>query len=140
MLQVMFQLNKPAAFKQNTSTDNKPSQPAVIPTKHPVPRPPFAKKRVVTQLPVAMDTQPSTANPYKYVADTSQSEKSVVADSNTTASSPPAVFDVNQLFKRTSSSSSSVSDTLSCEFDYFEPTNTIFYQLEAAALIVTALR
>ena len=115
MLQVMFQLNKPASFKQNTSTDNKPSQPAVLPTKNPLSRPPFSKKKVVTQLPVAMDTQTSTANPYKYVADTSQSEKSVVANSNTTASSPPAVFDVNQLFKRTSSSSSSISDVVSCE-------------------------
>ena len=116
LLQIMFQLNKPAAFKQNTSTDNKPSQPTVLPAKHPLSRQPFAKKRVVTQLPVAMDTQSSTANPYKYVADTSQSEKSVVANSNTTASNAAAVFDVNQLFKRTSSSSSSISDAVSCEF------------------------
>ena len=113
VLQVAFQLNKPATFKQNASADNTPSQP-VHPAKHPMSRSPFVKKRVVTQLPVAMDVQPSTANPYKYVADASQSEKSVVADSNKTASSPPAVFDVSQLFKRTSSSSSSES---SCKYN-----------------------
>ena len=110
----MFQLNKPAIFKQNASTDNKPLR-TVLPAKRPMPQPLFTKKRVITQLPVAMDTQSSTANPYKYVADASQSEKSVVADSSkTTASSPPAVFDVNQLFRRTSSDSST-SDVLSCK-------------------------
>ena len=121
----MFQLNKPASFKQNSLTDNKPSQPAVLPTKNPLSRPQFAKKRVVTQIPVAMDTPTSTANPYKYVADTSQSEKSEVTNSNTTASSPPAVFDVNQLFKRTSSSSSSVSDVVSCESNCLKINDTV---------------
>ena len=112
-IQIMFQLNKPAAFKQNTSTDNKPLQ-QVLPAKRPMTQPLFAKRRVTTQLPVATDTESSAANPYKYVADTSQSEKSVVANSNTSASSPPAVFDVNQLFRRTSSSSST-SDVLLCK-------------------------
>jgi len=111
----MFQLNKPATFKQNATTDSsKLSQPAPLPKRPPI-QPMFAKKRVVTQLPVAMDTESSTSNPYKYVADTtSQSEKSAVANSNTTPSSPPAVFDVNQLF-RSSTSNESVSDVLSCE-------------------------
>ena len=115
----MFQLNKPAAFKQNASTNNEPLRPT-LPAKRPKTQPLFAKKRVVTQLPVAMDTESSTANPYKYVADTSQSEKTAVAASNTDASSPPAVFDVNQLFRRTgsSSSSSSASDVLSCKYEY----------------------
>ena len=112
-IQIMFQLNKPASFKQNTSTDNKPLQ-QVLPAKRPMTQPLFAKRRVTTQLPVAMDTESSAANPYKYVADTSQSEKSVVANSNASASSPLAVFDVNQLFRRTSSSSST-SDVLSCK-------------------------
>ena len=117
-VQVMFQLNKPAAFKQSSSTASVPSKvppPVKQPVPRPVPRPPFAKKKVITQLPVAMDVQSSTANPYKYVADTSHSEKSLETDSNTTASTPPAVFDVNDLFKRTSSNSSSTSDVLSCK-------------------------
>ena len=115
----MFQLNKPAAFKQSNSTASIPSQlppPVKQPGPRPMPRPPFAKKKVITQLPVAMDVQSSTANPYKYVADNSHLEKSVETDSKTTASTPPAVFDVNDLFKRTSSSSSSTSDVLSCKY------------------------
>ena len=109
----MFQLNKPATFKQNTTTD-KPLR-SVLPAKRPATQPMFTKKRVVTQLPVAVDSDTSTANPYKYVANSSQSEESVVADSKTSASTPPAIFDVNQLFKRTSSSSSSTSDVMSCK-------------------------
>ena len=75
----------------------------------------FTKKRAITQLPVAIDSDSSTANPYKYVANSSQSEESVVADSKTSASTPPAIFDVNQLLKRTSSSSSSTFDVMSCK-------------------------
>lgn len=105
-LQMIFQLNKPATFKQKASTDTKPSH-HVLPAKRPMSQPPFAKKRIITQLPIAMDTDPSAANPYKYVADTSQSEKNTNSSPN--ASSPPAVFDVNQLFR--TSSNNSVSDS-----------------------------
>ena len=50
------------------------------------------------------------------MVDSNKSEESVVADSKTSASNPPAIFDVNQLFKRTiNSSSSSTSDVLSCK-------------------------
>ena len=110
----MFQLNKPANFKQNTTISNEPLRP-VLPAKRPATQPLFAKKRVVTQLPVAMDSDSSNANPYKYVANSTQSEESVIADGKTSASTPPAIFDVNQLFKRTSSSSSSTSDVMSCK-------------------------
>ena len=113
----MFQLNKPANFKQNTTINNKPLW-SVLPAKHPATQPLFAKKRVVTQLPVAMDTDSSTANPHKYVANSSQSERSVIADGKTSTSTPPAIFDINQLFKRTSSSSSSTFDVMSCKCVY----------------------